>query len=735
MNMRFSVFALFFALIGSASLVHGTSPMQTPTSSNYSNVSYGTYWKPSISVPPGNGSGDKVFVVAGKTNWRSSSWQTNQVGTFSFYVGQEADANHHGNVTDPLAGELQINGSPYTLTVVPAAMSNPTSSNYSNVAVGSGWKPSISASSNNGSGTKLFAVANHTNWQSGNWYPSSPGTYTFYVSQEADGNHFGNTNDPIKGDIHVNFSSYSVTVVAVDYSLTVVNGDGDGSYEEDEEVSISADNPSSNEVFDYWSKSGPGSLDDSNWHDTTFTMGTGNATVTAKYTEVDYDWSLPSSSVAHNATYNVGINVGTEGGFPYVTLRKESTVIAGSWYGTQANTSDDGPDDVDFSASYSDSVKSSSGSSGPETVEIDSPPPPCTPSLVSPSHTSVAQALDTEVEWSCSTSSTTFDVYFGTDSTPDSGEFRGNQSSKTYDHGTLLPNKTYYWQIKAKKNGITRSSSVWRFTTMGKPSNPVPSDNAVGQGINVNLNWSSANGATSYKVYFGTDSNPPLVATQSTIGYDPPDPLLPSTVYYWKIEAVGPNGNADGGVWSFTTVDPPLAPVADPATTVATTSFHANWTGTASSYLLDASEVQDFATFLSGYEAASVSGNSEVVVGLTSNTTYYYRLRSVENGVESIDSNVVSVTTGGGGGSGGGGSGGGGSGGGGSGGDSDGDGLLDSWEQQIVTHFGLSGISQVTASGDRDGDGKDNAAEHLDGLDPTKKDNPSLGLQVFASEG
>jgi hypothetical protein len=70
------------------------------------------------------------------------------------------------------------------------------------------------------------------------------------------------------------------------------------------------------------------------------------------------------------------------------------------------------------------------------------------------------------------------------------------------------------------------------------------------------------------------------------------------------------------------------APVATAATGVGQTSFTANWNAYsgATYYLLDVSESSDFSTFV--YENQITTSTSYVVIGLESNTTYYYRVRA-----------------------------------------------------------------------------------------------------------
>ncbi|MGB5925350.1 MAG: hypothetical protein WBH01_04570 [Dehalococcoidia bacterium] len=64
----------------------------------------------------------------------------------------------------------------------------------------------------------------------------------------------------------------------------------------------------------------------------------------------------------------------------------------------------------------------------------------------------------------------TYDVYFGTSSTPPFretiGPYPATQSSITYDPGTLADNTKYYWRIVARDNhGIAREGPIWDFST------------------------------------------------------------------------------------------------------------------------------------------------------------------------------------------------------------------------------------------------------------------------------
>lgn len=90
----------------------------------------------------------------------------------------------------------------------------------------------------------------------------------------------------------------SFTVDPVTYTLTVVNSTdktGGNPYEEGEKVSLKADAPAPGYVFDKWElTNGSGTFADATKAETVFTMGAGDAAVTATYKDVE----APSGEIA-----------------------------------------------------------------------------------------------------------------------------------------------------------------------------------------------------------------------------------------------------------------------------------------------------------------------------------------------------------------------------------------------------------------------------------------------------
>ncbi len=199
------------------------------------------------------------------------------------------------------------------------------------------------------------------------------------------------------------------------------------------------------------------------------------------------------------------------------------------------------------------------------TTEIDNvtvttggpPPPPGQATNPSPANGATNVSVNADISWTAGSGADSHDVYFGQDSTPDSGEFQGNQTGTTFDPGTLANDTTYYWRIDEVGDGGTTTGNVWSFTTApvpppGQASSPSPADGATGVNVDADVSFSAGSGATSHDVYFGDVTSPPFVGNQTGTTYDP-GTLNELTTYYWQIDEVGDGGTTTGDTWSFTT--------------------------------------------------------------------------------------------------------------------------------------------------------------------------------------
>jgi len=89
-------------------------------------------------------------------------------------------------------------------------------------------------------------------------------------------------------------------------------------------------------------------------------------------------------------------------------------------------------------------------------------------SYPSPSNGATSVSINTDLSWTAGIDAVSHDVYFGTDSSPDAGEFKVNQPGTTYDLPQLEPGTTYYWRIDEVDPCDPCSpwvGDVWSFTT------------------------------------------------------------------------------------------------------------------------------------------------------------------------------------------------------------------------------------------------------------------------------
>ncbi|MHC4084259.1 MAG: GLUG motif-containing protein [Planctomycetota bacterium] len=106
-------------------------------------------------------------------------------------------------------------------------------------------------------------------------------------------------------------------------------------------------------------------------------------------------------------------------------------------------------------------------------------PPPLPPSLFkasnpNPAHGAGGYSVSTtaDLNWTPGLGATSHDVYFGTTSIP---PFVCNQTSTTFDAGTMALGTKYYWHIDEVNDSVITAGEIWNFTTTpSPPPTPLP---------------------------------------------------------------------------------------------------------------------------------------------------------------------------------------------------------------------------------------------------------------------
>jgi RHS repeat-associated protein len=209
----------------------------------------------------------------------------------------------------------------------------------------------------------------------------------------------------------------------------------------------------------------------------------------------------------------------------------------------------------------------------------------------------------------------------------------------------------YYYRVRAL-NAAGASANSYTVTVAPLPGLATATSATSVTTSTFTANWTAGNYATGYQLDVSTASDFSNyvvgyngmaignITTQSVTG------LAANTTYFYRVRSVNSSGvSANSNFVSVITV--PLAPTANPCSSIAENSFVANWSSGSFQYQLDVSIANDFSSFVPGYNNLLLtnSATSASVTGLTGGTTYYYRLRAVNASGVSTNSNTVTVLT------------------------------------------------------------------------------------------
>ncbi len=198
--------------------------------------------------------------------------------------------------------------------------------------------------------------------------------------------------------------------------------------------------------------------------------------------------------------------------------------------------------------------------------------------------TGIWTGADVILSWTAGFDSDSSNVYFGTDPTPDSGEFQGNQVETAFNAGALNAETTYNWRIDSVNTLGTTTGEVWSFTMNETPSPgrntflvPIPSSGA---------GWQELAYLAAVPASAAANTDEPSVIALDDSG------AMPDEVY-WYLSRYNPNAY---------TIDP-CSSLDEVACYLAATF----WTTTTSSVVL--CEQNDFAGALA---ASAMAGRLEV---------------------------------------------------------------------------------------------------------------------------
>jgi hypothetical protein len=144
-----------------------------------------------------------------------------------------------------------------------------------------------------------------------------------------------------------------------------------------------------------------------------------------------------------------------------------------------------------------------------------------------------------------------------------------------------------------------------------------------------------------FMTFVGGYNNAPVTGPYEIVG-----PVTALQTYYYRLRAV--NGSGTSGNSNVISVPIAVPTVARGATNISTTGFTAHWDAVpgVTGYKLDIAKLASFGPVVHASVWDSTVGNvtAFTVAGLTPDTTYFYRVRTVSGAGESANSNFIAVS-------------------------------------------------------------------------------------------
>ncbi len=271
--------------------------------------------------------------------------------------------------------------------------------------------------------------------------------------------------------------------------------------------------------------------------------------------------------------------------------------------------------------------------------------PPATPGGLGASAVSPVQI---DLSWSAALGAETYHVKRATVSGGPYTTIASPTGTSFSDIG-LSASTTYYYVLSASNiSGESADSGETNATTLtNPPATPGGLSANVVSATQIDLNWNTASGATSYHLKRATTSGGPYTTIASPAGTSFSDiGLSADTTYYYVVSASNAGGeSADSSETNAVTLpDPPTAPDGLAATAISPSEIDLTWdpvTG-ASGYSVKraASSGGPYTTLATDVTVTTFSDT-----GLSESTAYYYVVSASNTGGESPDSAEASATT------------------------------------------------------------------------------------------
>jgi len=273
-------------------------------------------------------------------------------------------------------------------------------------------------------------------------------------------------------------------------------------------------------------------------------------------------------------------------------------------------------------------------------------PSPTSVKAVSSSYNSI------KVSWVAVTGATGYEVYRSTSSTGSYSKV-GTVTGTNYNNTELTINKTYYYKVRAYKTvGSSKSYSEYSSIVSAKPvlATPTLVKASATSSDSIHVTWEEVPGAMMYEVYTSTSNSGPYnFYTGTSQPWTESNGFEAGKTYYFKVRAYrteyvgGPKNYS--GFSSIVNVKLVLGvPTSVKAVTSSYNSIKTTWAAVngATGYVVYRSTAKD-GTYS---KVGTATGKSYNNTGLTTNTTYYYKVRAYRTvGTTNVYSNYSSVVS------------------------------------------------------------------------------------------
>jgi len=249
------------------------------------------------------------------------------------------------------------------------------------------------------------------------------------------------------------------------------------------------------------------------------------------------------------------------------------------------------------------------------------------------------------LSWSSVTGATGYAIYRNTSA---SGTYTSvtSTSSTSYTNTGLSANTTYYYKVSAY-NGSVESAQSPYYSATTMPGAPSSVTATAASSSSITVSWLSVTGATGYKVYRSTSYNGlyDSVGTTTSTSFTNTG-LSANTTYYYKVSAYNSSGASSQSSYDYATtpIAIPAVPSGVSATAASSSSITVSWSSVtgATGYKIYRSTIYNGTYDSVGTTTSSTSFTN---TGLSSNTTYYYKVSAYNSsGASSMSSYAYAMT-------------------------------------------------------------------------------------------